>query len=125
MEKIASLLCYNDFNMAATPEIEKQPQVEARPEEFIVPETLQQAGVKVVQKTFKAQVKDDKGQPLIQTPPTQVVNITPPASQPTLTSWAKGPITSSLTWLGAFWLRILKKALHFGWRVIGKQNATD
>jgi len=110
----------------ATPEIPiGEPRVQERAEEFVVDETLKNAGAQVVQKTFKAQVKDDKGQPLIQTPPTQVVNITPPAPQPTLTSWAKGPITLSLTWLGAFWLRILKKALHFGWRVIGKQNATD
>jgi len=110
----------------ATPEIPiGEPRVQERAEEFVVDETLKNAGAQVVQKTFKAQVKDDKGQPLIQTPPTQVVNITPPAPQPTLTSWAKGQITLSLTWLGAFWLRILKKALHFGWRVIGKQNATD
>lgn len=113
--------------MAASPEIEKQqtPQVEARAEEFIVPETLQQStGVKVVQKNFTAQVKGDKGQPLIQTPPTQVVTVTTPAPQATLTSWSKGPITSSLTWLGVFWLRIIKKALHFGWKVVGGKNAT-
>ena len=110
----------------ATPEIPAgEPRVQERQEEFIVDETLKNAGAQVVQKTFKAQVKDDKGQPLIQTPPAQVISVTPPAPSPTLTSWAKGPITSSLTWLGVFWLRVLKKALHFGWRIVGKQNASS
>ncbi len=107
--------------MAATPEIPRPetPQIQERPEEFIVPETLQQSGIKVVQKTFKAQVSDDKGQPVIQTPPTQVITVTPPADTTSLTTWSKGSVSSSLTWLGAFWLRIIKKALHFGWKIIG------
>ena len=106
--------------MAGTPEIPRPeaPQVSERQEEFVVPETLQGSGVKVVQKSFTAQVKNDQGQPLIQTPPTQVITVTPPADDPTLTTWSKGSITSSLTWLGAFWIRVVKKALHFGWRVV-------
>lgn len=109
--------------MAVSPEIEKsQPQIKERAEEFIVPETLQQStGVKVVQKNFTAQVRDDKGQGIIQTPPAQVISVNPPADTTTLTAWSKGPITSSITWLGMFWLRILKKALHFGWGV-GKES---
>jgi hypothetical protein len=108
--------------MAATPEVLRpgEPQVqEVKEAEFIVPETLNQSGVKVVQKNFTAQVKDDKGQPLIQTPPTQVVTVQPPADDTTLTAWSKGSVTSSLTWLGMFWIRVVKKALYFGWRVVG------
>ena len=109
--------------MAATPEVlrPEQPQVQEvnKEAEFIVPETLSQSGVKVVQKNFTAQVKDDKGQPLIQTPPTQVITVAPPADDTTLTTWSKGSITSSLTWLGMFWIRVIKKALHFGWQVVG------
>lgn len=107
--------------MAATPEILRpEPQVqEVKEAEFIVPETLSQSGVKVVQKNFTAQVKNDKGQPLIQTPPTQVITVAPPADDTTLTGWSKGSITSSLTWLGMFWIRVIKKAIHFGWRVVG------
>ncbi|KKU10428.1 MAG: hypothetical protein UX13_C0012G0012 [Candidatus Woesebacteria bacterium GW2011_GWB1_45_5] len=110
--------------MAATPEIERTPQIQEvqKEAEFIVPETLQQSGIKVVQKTFKAQVSDDKGQPVIKTPPTQVVTVTPPADTTSLTTWSKGSVSSSLTWLGAFWLRIIKKALHFGWRIVGGGN---
>ncbi|MGA3291574.1 MAG: hypothetical protein ABSC49_00295 [Candidatus Microgenomates bacterium] len=112
--------------MAATPEIPR-PEVPELQEvnkeaEFIVPETLKQTGVQVVQKTFKAQVNDDKGKPLIQTPPTQVINIQPPADTVTLTKWSSGSISSSITWLGMFWLRILKKAFHFGWQVGGKSE---
>lgn len=115
--------------MPATPEIQRPevPQVVERPEEFVVPETLQQStGVQVVQKNFDPkQVKDDKGQPLVQTPPTKVIEVAPPADNQTLEDWSKGSITSSQTWLGAFWKRIVLKALHFGWKIIGKEsNAT-
>ena len=111
--------------MAASPEISRPeaPQVTERPEEFIVPETLQSSGVKVVQKNFKSQVKSDDGKPVIQTPPTQVITtVQPPADTTTLTQQAKGDTSSSATWLAAFWLRIIKKALHFGWKIIGKEQ---
>ncbi len=108
--------------MAATPETlrpEALPQIQERQEEFIVPETLQSSGMKVVQKNFTAQVKDDKGQPVIQTPPTQVVTVAPPYDQTTLTTQAKGSASSSTTWLASFWLRVIKKAIHFGWKIVG------
>jgi hypothetical protein len=110
--------------MASTPEIPRpEAQIqEVKEAEFIVPETLQQSGVKVVQKNFTAQVKGDKGQPLIQTPPAQVITVTPPTDDTTLTGWSKGPISSSLSWLGMFWIRVIKKALHFGWRIMGKDQ---
>lgn len=108
--------------MAATPEIPRPevPQVQERQEEFIVPETLQGSGIKVVQKNFKAQVKDDKGQAVVQTPPTQVISVTPPADDATLASQAKGSVSSSLTWLATFWIRVIKKAMHFGWQITKK-----
>ncbi len=112
--------------MAATPEIPRpEPKIEERPEEFIVPETLQQgqtSGIQVVQKNFKSQVTDDQGKPIIQVPSTQVITITPPSDMTTLSAQAKGSTTSSLTWLAAFWLRIIKKAMHFGWKIAGRQN---
>lgn len=113
--------------MPATPEIPRPevPQITERQEEFIVPETLQQSGVQVVQKNFKQQIKDDHGMPLVQTPPAKVITITPPSDTDTLIIQAKGDTTSSLTWLAAFWLRIIKKASLFGWKIIGKEkNAT-
>lgn len=107
--------------MAATPETLRPevPQVVEHTEEFIVPETLQSSGVKVVQKNFKAQIKNDKGIPVIQTPPAQVITtVQPPADTQTLTRESKGDVSSSTTWLAAFWLRVIKKALHFGWQII-------
>lgn len=112
--------------MAATPEIPRpEPQVQEvnKEAEFIVPETLQGSGMSVVQKNFKAQVKNDNGQPVIQTPPTQVITVTPPADSNTLADWSKGSVTSSLTWLGTFWIRVIKKALHFGWKIISGQGS--
>lgn len=109
--------------MAGTPEVlQAEPQVQERKEEFIVDETLSKAGAQVVQKTFKAQVKDDKGVPLIQTPPTKVISVSPPSDQQTLTNQSKGSVSSSLTWLATFWLRVIKKAIHFGWSIVGGQK---
>lgn len=107
--------------MSATPETLKTefPQVTERQEEFVIPETLQQkTGVQVVQKNFKPQIKNSSGQPLIQTPPVQVITVQPPADDVTLIGWSKGPITSSQSWLGKFWIRIIKKALALGWKII-------
>jgi hypothetical protein len=112
--------------MAATPETLRPevPQIQEvnKEAEFIVPETLQGTGVKVVQKTFKTQIKSNKGQPLIQTPPTQVITVQPPYNQPTLIKQSKGSISSSLTWLATFWIRVIKKAFHFGWKVMEKDQ---
>lgn len=112
--------------MAATPEIlrPEAPAVTERQEEFVVPETLSGSGVKVVPKNFQAQVKNNKGTPIIQTPPAQVITtVQPPGDVVTLTQTAKGNTTSSATWLAAFWLRIIKKAMHFGWKIVGKEGA--
>jgi hypothetical protein len=109
--------------MAATPEIPRPetPPIQERADEF--PETIQQIqGAKVVQKTFTTQVADDKGAAVIQTPPSQVISVTPPSDQVTLAKQAKGDTTSSLTWLAAFWLRVIKKATHFGWKIVGKEQ---
>jgi hypothetical protein len=73
----------------------------------------------VIQKTFTAQqVKDDKGQTMIQPPSAQVITVQPPYDPTTLTNQSKGSTTSSLTWLSAFWIRVVKKALYYGWKVV-------
>lgn len=111
--------------MPATPEITRPetPQVSERQEEFVVPEALQQStGVQVVQKNFNAQIKDDHGTPLIQTPPPQVISVQPPADDATLKTWSGGSINSSQSWLGVFWIRIIKKALALGWKILGKEK---
>jgi hypothetical protein len=105
-----------------TPEtIQEVPQIKEINTEAEMPasEELHSSGSQVVLKNFTAQIKNDKGQPLIQTPPTQVITVQPPYDPATLTSQSKGSISTSLTWLSAFWIRVIKKALHFGWQVVG------
>lgn len=108
--------------MPANIEVEhyETPQVREHAEEFPA-ETIQQIqGAKVVQKHFTAQVRDDSGTPLIQTPPAQVItSVTPPADPATLVQQSKGDTTDTSTWNAALWLRIIKKALHFGWKLVG------
>lgn len=110
--------------MATSPEISSEsPKIVEHDNnaEFVVDEALKGAGVQSVQKTFKSQIQDDKGASVIQTPPTTVVSISPPSDSVTLGQQAKGDTTNALTWFAAFWIRILKKALHFGWKIVGKE----
>jgi len=109
--------------------LEKEPQgsVVERAEEFELPPHLEDTGITAVETAVRARVKD-RGTNLIQTPATQAVSITLPGSQKTLVTWSKGKIGNSLTWLGAFSLRMIKKATHFGWKIINKgggQNDDD
>ena len=92
-----------------------------RAEEFELPSHLEDTGIKSVETAVKARVKD-KGRHLIQTPATQKVNIKLPAGQTTVATWSKGKPGNSLTWLGIFWLRMIKKAIHFGWGIIGGEE---
>lgn len=106
-------------------DIERGPIVEERPEQVEIPPEVERATGAVATKTqVTAQVTDDTGAPLIQTPPTQVVTIQIPASPIQLADWSKGSPSQSLTWFATFWLRIIKKAFHFGWRVITKGGST-
>lgn len=110
--------------MPLFPEREK-PTIQERPEEFpeIPVEVENKSVVGSVPTQFRAQVKSDTGQPLIQSPQTQVVAIQIPADQAQLMTTSKGSVANSLTWLAVFWLRMIKKALHFGWKVVKKSDA--
>lgn len=78
----------------------------------------QETGVEKVETAFTANIKDDRGQPLIQTPQTQVVTVSVPTNQVALTQTAKGSKSKSITWWALFWLRAIQKAIHFGKRVV-------
>lgn len=100
---------------------EKEPDITQRDESAPeIPEYIEKRGVVPVQTQPKKQqiVVGDKGQPLMQTPQTQAVTIQIPADPQTLTSFSKGATDDSITWFGAYWLRLIKKALHFGWQII-------
>lgn len=69
---------------------------------------------------FQKQVKSDSGKPLIQVPGQGgKIKITIPKSQVELEGLSKGSISDSITWFAAFWIRMIKKAIHFGWELIG------
>jgi hypothetical protein len=70
--------------------------------------------------TFQKQVKSDSGKPLIQVPGQGGrIKITIPKSQVELENLTKGSISDSITWFAAFWIRMIKKAVHFGWELLG------
>lgn len=69
---------------------------------------------------FKAQVTDDKGNKLISTPETTKADIViPEIDKETLELKVKnGKIEESSVWSAAYWLRLLKKSIYFGWKVL-------
>lgn len=71
---------------------------------------------------FKAQVTDDKGNNLIRTPETEKPDIViPEISKETLDERIKGNIEDSSVWSAGYWLRIFKKAVFFGWKILFKK----
>ncbi len=113
--------------MTVTPEIEKPTiqgqengKKEVSDEKIEVTPSLQGQGIVSTQFPVKTQVGDDKQAAPIQIPTPKVITITIPASGEQLEDWSKGSPDESLTWFAFFWLRMIKKAIHFGWRIITK-----
>lgn len=102
----------------AKPPVE-EPIVKERPTDMEVPPEIEE-GMSVTPSQFKAQVTDDQGKPMIQTPQDPAVTIQVPASQQQLDDWTKGNPDNAITWFAVFWIRLIKKALHFGWRMVKK-----
>ena len=101
---------------------EISPGLEVRPEEFEVPEEVKQEldklGIKAVEKEYKTPVRDDRGQNLVQSPALEEITIQIPENQDQLATLVKGPKDEAVTWWAAFWMRVFKKSLHLGRRVI-------
>ena len=98
---------------------ERPPRVGEVPEEIEAKE-----GTKATVSQFTAKVKSDDGQQLTQSPKTKKVTIELPVSEETLDQMSKGSVDESLTWWAIFWKRIIQKALHFGWKIVGR-NPVD
>lgn len=92
--------------------------VQERPTE--IPPEVERTGATVTSSQVKTQVVGDDDQPLTQSPATQAVSIQLPATQKQLDDWSHGEPSNALTWFALFWQRLIKKALHFGWRIFGK-----
>jgi hypothetical protein len=103
--------------MPIFPEREKS-KIEEIPED-ISPYTIERKEfVTPVPTQFIKQVKDDQGKPLISSPSVTDTTIQLPTSQTQLVTQSKGSVSDSITWLATFWRRMIKKALHFGWKII-------
>jgi len=101
--------------------VERVPEVITHhPEEVEIPPSIAETGLSAVEREFKTQVRDSKGQQLLISPATQNISIQLPYDKTTLAGFLKGSVSDSLTWFATFWLRMIKKAMHFGWRVTGK-----
>ncbi len=113
------LLC-----MTNTPETENQTTlrvpdgIQEIPDVPEIPERIERGGVITPQTNFTAQVTDDGGNNLVDTPAVKAVTIKLPASQDQLTVWSEGSPDDALTGFAVFWLRLIKKALHFGWKAV-------
>lgn len=68
---------------------------------------------------FKAQVTDDKGNKLISTPEEKKADIIiPEVNKETLEVKIKGDTEESSVWSAGYWLRLFKKAVYYGWKVL-------
>lgn len=110
------------------PEQMQQPEIVAKPEQPIVPETIQSIGVQSAPQAPNPVVSDNQ---VIASPTPTTVSVPQPDPTPTLTvpaavasdektleKGAHGPANLGVTWLDMFWLREVGKAIQKGWKVI-------
>jgi hypothetical protein len=87
-----------------------------RPESYL--ERLEKHNVQIRPDDVQQPVVGDQGQILAQPIPSNIPTITIPANQQQIMEWAKGPDDKAITWLSRYWIRMIKKAVHYGWRLI-------
>lgn len=108
----------------AAPEYEPQaqqpdvaPEVQHYPEQPEIPAHIERAGVQSVPQHPASLQDPSTGQVVAQNtnmqPPVQV-----PADPATIHGWASGSPSNSLTWLGMFWERVIKRAVFFGKQIV-------
>jgi hypothetical protein len=100
-------------------------EVKEVPETPEIPPHIERAGVSSSVTSFTAKVTDDSGKSMVQSPANQVVTITLPSEPAQLEALAKGNPLNAVTWFARFWLRMIKKALHFGWKIVTKAPAPE
>jgi len=102
--------------MASNPE--RRPSgIKETKEEFDIPENLEDTGIKKVEEAFTATVKDGK-KPLIQSPSIAQVSVKIPKTQQVLEEQEKGDIKNASTGFAKFWLRMIKKAIYLGKKIV-------
>ena len=112
--------------MGLFPEKEPKTNVIERPDEASPLEIERKEVATPTPTHFKAQVTNDQGQPLIQTPQTQKVTVTIPASsEEALNTSQKGKKDEATTWNASFWIRFIQKALHLGKKILFLPDKVD
>ena len=106
--------------MGLLPEREPRKNPYENPDEASALNIERKEVVTPVPTQFKAQVTDDKGNKIISTPETIKADIViPEINRETLEVKIKdGDTEDSSVWSAGYWLRILKKAIYFGWKVV-------
>jgi len=96
------------------------PEVEVRPEEFPeIPEDVEAKESPQATKTkFDANVEDDNGRKILETPETRDVTITIPTEMEKIEQLSKGSTDDAITWWAKFYKRFVQQALKKGWQVI-------
>lgn len=96
--------------------------VKERPEEIELPEEIERLeGVRATKVKLTAKVQDEKGRDLIRTSDAERI-VQLPSNESRLTSLSKGSLSDSITWFANFWLRMIKKAIHFGWKIVDRSG---
>ncbi len=117
--------------MTISPEIRAEiPGISHVPESLTVTESMTESGIEAVPSQPSQTPVPDPTQsgvaPVAVVPSdmaTPAPTFTVPADQTVFQTYTKGNISDSKTWFGYYWIRMIKKALHLGWRVvIGQQN---
>lgn len=105
--------------MGLLPEREPRKNVYENPSEASPLNIERKEVVTPIPTQFKAQVTDDKGNKLITTLENKKADIViPEINRETLEVKVKGDTENSSVWSAGYWIRILKKAIYFGWKVI-------
>ena len=111
----------------ATQENEPKPRAEEGvvgvkeiPQAPEIPPHIEKAGVQAVSPQTAQVVTDDSGNIVVEDPleKTDTVVVSVPKSREELEALSKGPVENSITWYALAWLRAIKKALHFGWKLV-------
>jgi hypothetical protein len=105
--------------MGLLPEREPKKNQYERPDEVSSLTIERKEVVTPVPTQFKAQVSDDDGNKVITTPQTAKIDIViPEIDRETLEVRIKGDTETPSVWSAAYWIRIIKKSIYYGWKFI-------
>lgn len=109
------------------PEIDNKPtgftgpiEIKEIPQDAEVSAGMEAGGVQAVPSQFATAVQDDSGNQLISSPAISKVTLEIPATREQLELIASQTSDESKKGFAIFWIRLIKKALRFGWNTVVK-----